>query len=47
MNSTEAEVQQTQHAFLVTWGHFATQIDLVQGIQYQPNLSRCGFWAHG
>ena len=33
MSSDEAQVQQTQHAFLVAWGHFAQEIGLIQGIQ--------------
>jgi hypothetical protein len=33
MSDQEPPVQQTQHAFLVAWGHFAAEIGLVQAIQ--------------
>jgi hypothetical protein len=32
MSNDKTLVQQTQHAFLIAWGHFAQQIGLVSGV---------------
>jgi len=31
MRCDEVQTQHTQHAFLVAWGRFAEQIDLIKG----------------